>query len=127
MGELPSCYADPALLHRVYYNLLSNALKFSRSRSRTVIGIGTLQKDGKTVYFVQDNGIGFDMKYVDKIFKVFERLHDSSRYEGTGVGLAIVQRIVARHGGSVWAESEADKGATFYFTLGEGPGALPGH
>ncbi|MDD1707871.1 MAG: ATP-binding protein [Methanoregulaceae archaeon] len=119
-SDLPICFADPVLLHRVYYNLLSNALKFSRSRSKTIIEIGSLQKHGQTVYFVKDNGIGFDMKYIDKIFKVFERLCDPSRYEGTGVGLAIVQRIIARHGGSVWAEAEPDKGATFYFTLGGG-------
>jgi PAS domain S-box-containing protein len=120
IGELPACNADPALLHRVYYNLLENALKFSRSRSKTMIEIGSFKKDGRNVYFVKDNGIGFDMKYIDKIFKVFERLCDPSRYEGTGVGLAIVQRIIARHGGNVWAEAEPDKGATFYFTLGEG-------
>jgi PAS domain S-box-containing protein len=119
-GDLPVCFADPVLLHRVYYNLMSNALKFSRSRSKTIIEIGSLQKNDETVYFVKDNGIGFDMKYIDKIFKVFERLCDPSRYEGTGVGLAIVQRIITRHGGTVWAEAERDKGATFYFTLGKG-------
>jgi PAS domain S-box-containing protein len=117
IGDLPPCNADPALLHRVYYNLLENALKFSRSRSKTMIEVGSFKKDGRNVYFVKDNGIGFDMKYIDKIFKVFERLSDPSRYEGTGVGLAIVQRIIARHGGRVWAQAEPDKGATFYFTL----------
>jgi light-regulated signal transduction histidine kinase (bacteriophytochrome) len=120
IGDLPPCYADPVLLHRVYYNLLENSLKFSRSRSKTMIKIGSFKRDGRTVFFVKDNGIGFEMKYIDKIFKVFERLCDPSRYEGTGVGLAIVQRIIARHGGTVWAEAEPDKGATFYFTLGEG-------
>lgn len=116
VGELPPCLADPALIKQVYANLISNALKFSRNREHPVVEIGSLTKDGRLIFFVRDNGIGFDMRYARKIFGVFERLHNAEEYEGTGVGLAIVQRIIEIHGGSVWVESEVDKGTTFYFT-----------
>jgi PAS domain S-box-containing protein len=118
--DLPPCNADPSMLKRVYYNLLSNALKFTRQKDTAVIRAGSLRETDRTVYFVRDNGVGFDMKYVDKLFKVFQRLHSSREYEGTGVGLAIVQRIIQRHGGRIWVESEPGKGTTFFFTLDEG-------
>ena len=116
VGELPPCQADPALLKQVYANLISNALKFSGKREHPLVEIGSLTKDGHLVFFVRDNGIGFDMRYADKVFGVFQRLHNADEYEGTGVGLAIVQRIIEIHGGRIWVESGLDKGTTFYFT-----------
>lgn len=118
LGDLPTCEADPALLKQVFVNLLSNSLKFTRQQPEALIEIGSHQNGGERIYFVKDNGVGFDMQYTDKLFRVFERLHRTEEYEGTGVGLAIVQRVIQRHGGRVWAEAEIDQGATFYFTLG---------
>ena len=119
IGELPACQADPALLKQVYANLLTNAFKFTREREPARIEIGYQNREGETVYFVKDNGVGFDMQYVHKLFGVFQRLHDPKEYEGTGVGLALVQRVILRHGGRLWAESEIDTGASFYFTVGD--------
>lgn len=120
LAPLPTSMADRILLEQVFENLLSNALKYSGKRERTTIEVGTIndKETGDTVFFVKDNGVGFDMRYAGKLFRVFQRLHRSEEYEGTGVGLAIVHRIVQRHGGRIWAEAEPDKGATFYFTLG---------
>jgi PAS domain S-box-containing protein len=117
IGDLVSCEADPALLKQVWVNLLSNALKFTRKRKKAMIEIGCRKDAGEDVFYIKDNGVGFDMQYSGKLFGVFQRLHRSEEYEGTGVGLAIVQRIVHRHGGRVWAEAEENKGASFYFTL----------
>jgi PAS domain S-box-containing protein len=117
VGELLPCQADAALLKQLFMNLLSNALKFTRERTIGHVQIGCKQADGEVVYFVKDDGAGFDMRYVHKLFGVFQRLHRAEEYEGTGVGLAIVQRIVQRHGGRVWANGAPDHGATFSFTL----------
>ena len=117
LGDLPYCEADPVLLRQVLFNLLSNALKFTRQNKEALIEIGSRQEKSQCAYFIKDNGVGFDMQYVHKLFAVFARLHRAEDYEGTGVGLAIVLRIILRHGGRVWIESEVNKGTTVYFTL----------
>ncbi|MCC6531266.1 MAG: PAS domain S-box protein [Burkholderiales bacterium] len=119
VDELGAAEVDPALIRLAFANLLSNAIKFTRGRNPACVTVGTLQREGEQVYFVQDNGAGFDMRFADKLFGVFQRLHPEAEYEGSGIGLASVHRIVQRHGGRIWAEAEVDRGATFYFTLGK--------
>jgi PAS domain S-box-containing protein len=115
--RLPSTAGDPVLIRQVWVNLLSNAIKFSSKKERAVIEVGSKHSEDEHVYYVRDTGAGFELEYVDKLFGVFQRLHGEKEFEGTGVGLAIVKRVINRHGGRVWAEGEVDKGATFYFAL----------
>ena len=117
MDKLPPVYADPVLMERVFVNLLSNAMKFSRKKKRPIIEVRGRQEKCEVVYSVKDNGVGFDEKSKDRLFKIFQRLHNESDFEGTGIGLAIIKRIVIRHGGRVWAEGAKNKGATFYFSI----------
>jgi signal transduction histidine kinase len=117
LGELPAARADSALLRQVWFNLLDNALKYTRKRRRVEIRVDGTRQGSELVYSIRDNGAGFDMKYADRLFGVFQRLHGSEEFEGTGVGLALVQSIIRRHGGRVWAEAQVERGATFYFTL----------
>jgi light-regulated signal transduction histidine kinase (bacteriophytochrome) len=114
---LPAAHGDVALLKQVWTNLIGNALKYSARTADARIAIGAREQGRENVYWVSDNGAGFDMRYADKLFGVFQRLHSLDEFEGTGVGLAIVQRIVVRHGGRVWAEGRPGEGARFYFAL----------
>lgn len=117
LGKLPSARGDLALFQQVWVNLLANAIKFTAKKPRAVIQVGCKQNKDENIYYVRDNGAGFDMEYASKLFGVFQRLHSESEFEGTGVGLAIVQRIIHRHGGRIWAKGDVEKGATFYFAL----------
>lgn len=115
--KIPSAKVDITTIRQVWVNLISNAIKYSSQHERPEVEIGAFEKDGAITYFVKDNGAGFDMAYYDKLFGVFQRLHSGKDFEGTGVGLAIVQRIISKHGGRIWAQSKINEGATFYFTL----------
>lgn len=120
-GKLPPAFGDPTLIRQVWQNLLSNALKYTGKKQAAMIEVGAkVNGDGETVYYVKDNGAGFDMSQSDRLFGVFQRFHSQSQFEGTGIGLANVSKIVTRHGGRIWAEAEVDKGATFFFVVGEG-------
>ena len=125
VGALPDAYADPALLHYVWTNLIDNAIKYSSKAKAPRIEIGAVVVGGEARYFVQDNGAGFDMRYASKLFEVFQRLHDSREFPGTGVGLAIVRQLVSRVGGRVWATSEPGKGACFFVALPLAGGSDP--
>jgi light-regulated signal transduction histidine kinase (bacteriophytochrome) len=114
---MPLSVGDRTLIKQVFNNLLSNAVKFTKTRDTVLIEVGGYARESENVYYVKDNGVGFDMEYYDKLFGVFQRLHPADEFEGTGVGLAIVQRIIHRHGGRIWAEGKVDEGACFYFTL----------
>jgi signal transduction histidine kinase len=115
--DLPPVYGDSRMLHQVFYNLISNAMKFTKHKETSIIEIGCNQEQDEYIYFITDNGAGFDMQYADKLFGVFQRLHKDEEFEGTGIGLSIVQRIINRHGGKIWAEGKLNEGATFYFSL----------
>lgn len=117
IAALAPVECDATLMKQVFQNLLSNALKYSRTRAQTIVEIGEMAHEGAPAIFVRDNGVGFDMKYADKLFAVFQRLHKGEEFEGIGVGLATTARIVKKHGGRIWAEAAVDRGATFYFTL----------
>ncbi|MDK9726233.1 MAG: ATP-binding protein [Sterolibacteriaceae bacterium MAG5] len=118
VGPLPPAHGDRNMLRQVFQNLIDNACKFSSKRPEAMVEIGAREENGATVYFVRDNGAGFDMHYADKLFGMFQRMHGETEFPGTGVGLAIVKRLVERHGGRIWAEAAPDRGATFSFTLG---------
>jgi signal transduction histidine kinase/CHASE3 domain sensor protein len=117
VGPLPEVEADAGMMRQVFTNLIDNALKYTRPRARTVIEIGARPNDGELLFYVRDNGVGFDPQYAGKLFGVFQRLHQAEEFEGTGIGLANVRRVIQKHGGRTWAEAELDTGATFYFTL----------
>ncbi|MEX2231088.1 MAG: PAS domain S-box protein [Cyclobacteriaceae bacterium] len=117
VNELLPAFGDPSLLTQVWTNLISNAVKYSGKTKSPKIEIGSITEEDKIVYYVKDNGAGFDMKYAERLFGAFQRLHDQSEFEGTGIGLAIVKRIITKHGGQIWAEAKPDEGATFYFTI----------
>ena len=117
VGELNDMYADASMMRQVWENLISNAIKYSAKEGNPVIEVGCFPKYGTTVYYIKDNGVGFDMKYSDKLFKVFQRLHGNHEFAGTGVGLALAHRIISKHNGDIWAESKPNEGACFYFYI----------
>ena len=118
LNNLSPAEVDPSMIRQVWINLIANAIKFTRSRDSATIQIGNEIENGSKIYFIKDNGVGFDMKYSQNLFGVFQRLHSYKDFEGTGVGLALVERIIKRHGGRIWADAKLNEGASFYFTLG---------
>ncbi|HKB90992.1 MAG TPA: ATP-binding protein, partial [Opitutaceae bacterium] len=118
IGALPSAKGDPAMLSQVFVNLISNAVKFTSKSAKAEIEIGCSEDEGENIYFVKDNGVGFSMEYYKQLFGVFQRLHSRDEFDGTGIGLAVVNKVIQRHGGQVWAEGKVNQGAIFYFTLG---------
>jgi light-regulated signal transduction histidine kinase (bacteriophytochrome) len=116
--QLEPALCDSVLVRQVWVNLISNAIKYSSKKEYAKVEIGMVSQEGQPVYYVKDNGAGFEMKYADQLFGVFKRLHDDSEFEGTGIGLALVYRIITRHGGKIWADAKVGEGAIFYFTLG---------
>ena len=124
VSSLPNVKCDASLIKQVFWNLIANAIKFTAARKSAFIEIGHNQQEGASVFFIRDNGAGFSMKYADKLFAPFQRLHSQKEFVGTGVGLAIVQRIILKHRGRIWAEAQINVGATFFFTL-EAPCAEP--
>ncbi len=117
VDTLPDAYGDVAMMRQVFTNLLSNAIKFTARKETAIIHVGCTEQPNETLFFIRDNGIGFDMQYAGQLFGVFRRLVNATEFEGTGVGLAIVQGIIQKHGGRVWAEGKLDGGSTFFFTL----------
>jgi two-component system, chemotaxis family, sensor kinase Cph1 len=117
LGELPAAYGDKRLITQVFHNLFANSIKFTRNQPAATIEVGCQPGAGEDIFFVRDNGVGFDMNHAQKLFGTFQRLHAATDFEGSGIGLATVRRIIERHGGRVWAEAEPNKGATFYFSL----------
>jgi light-regulated signal transduction histidine kinase (bacteriophytochrome) len=117
IGPLPEAEGDYNLIYQVMFNLIGNSIKYSSKKEKPVISIYSEQKDGKNLYIIKDNGAGFDMRFAEKLFGVFQRLHSEQEFEGNGVGLAIVQRIIHKHGGIIWGEGKENEGASFYFTL----------
>jgi light-regulated signal transduction histidine kinase (bacteriophytochrome) len=117
ISSLPTVDCDAGLMKQVFWNLIANAVKFTAARATAVIEIGQHQQDGRNAFFIRDNGVGFNMKYADKLFAPFQRLHSQEEFAGTGVGLSIVQRIILKHNGRIWAEGQTGSGATFFFTL----------
>lgn len=117
IGDLPTVKGDPVLVRQVWVNLLLNAVKYTGKREHALIEVGARLPQGELAYFVKDNGDGFDMKYADKLFGVFQRLHSREDFDGNGIGLALAEKIISRHGGRIWAEGKPGDGATFYFSL----------
>ena len=115
--EFAPVHGDQRLIRQVFYNLLANAVKFTQHREKAIIEVGSYSEDELNVYYMKDNGAGFDMKNYEKLFRVFQRLHSASEFTGTGIGLAIVQRILKRHGGQIWADGKKDEGTVFFFSL----------
>jgi light-regulated signal transduction histidine kinase (bacteriophytochrome) len=121
VGSMPKAHGDRSLIEQVWVNLLANAIKFSSKKESPIVEVGGISEEGEQIYFVRDNGAGFDARYQEKLFGVFQRLHHDDEFPGTGVGLALVHRIVTRHGGRVWADGQLGQGATFHFTLPKEP------